>query len=228
MAVRPGQIGYAGYDAKDERVNIAEHGSKGVRYLGKRTIADAAVLCLVVLGVSACCTVHGFHTPKFLPASPALEGDATHVQAVSEHGSYGLRIERDGIVLRTQFPHACSSFDANPGVHMTALVTNLTGSMLRLDEDRVRFSRFPPHQRAQPDGTPLCFFSVEPAERQDGIWLIPAGATSKIHAVFGSPARTPGYVNLALEREDTGDEYVYGLKIARVPPLRRRTPARIR
>lgn len=204
------------------------HGSQGDPSPAKRAIADAAVLCLVVLGVSACCTVHRFHTPKFIPASPALEGDATHVQAVSDYGSYGLRIERDGIILRTQFPHAYSSFPANPGVYMTALVTNLTGSILRLDADRVRFSRFPPHRRAEPDGTPPSFFSVEPAERQDGIWLIPAGATSKIHAVFGSPDRTPGYVNLALEREDTGDEYVYGLKIARVPPLRRRTPARTR
>ena len=172
------------------------------------------IFLAAVLGILGCQSAVRFGFVRFEPGSPSLEGEATTVERMRAIEGAPFRIARDGITVQSQVGSAYIAPHINPGIQLTLLIENDSDATVSLVSDEMIFSRFPPYQEPAPEGTPLESVTVVPST-EEKVAAVPAHTTAKVHLAYPSPARTPGYMNLVLRREDTGVEYVYIFKVKR-------------
>jgi hypothetical protein len=178
----------------------------------RRTWTTAAVACGLLLFTTSCYTTAWFYAERVETSS---NGEAPVVTVRKEHNGKALRIDGEGVTLYTNVHPAYTPRLVNPGVMMSFVVENHALAPLTLDEEDVRFSRFPPHQEPKPEGVAPASVTVDPASEQEGVWTIPPTETVKVHTVFRSPARAPGYMSLVLRNAESGERKAFSFKIKR-------------
>ncbi len=183
-----------------------------------RTIALAVIGFIMLVNLSACSRVHRFHVVRYKAETTSDPAQNTSTETVTGKGRNLQTLSYDNAVITFQRAYAYAPWDKNPGVAVTLLIENRGDTELIIPSHEIVFNRFPPEKRSKGNDISPVLVTVEPGIERDGVWILPQNTTAKVHLVFRSPARTPGYLTLHTKPADAAEEKVFTFKITRIPP----------
>ncbi|HOJ34873.1 MAG TPA: hypothetical protein PKY35_08910 [Candidatus Hydrogenedentes bacterium] len=201
---------------QEHAVAAKQHGKRMIRIWAevKRCLADASFVLVTLIIFSSfllgCAYVHRFHVVRYSVESSS--------GVISGQGKNLHLMECDGIRVTFQRAYAHACWTKNPGVGLTLILENTTSNPVKVDTREISFSRFPARDAATQTAISPVYVWVEPAEQQGDVWEIAAKTTAKVHVVFQSPARTPGYVRLVVQKGSRDEQAVFTFKVTRIPP----------
>ena len=180
----------------------------------RSALGNGSFLFVTLMIVSSfqlgCAYVHRFHVVRYSVESPS--------GVISEQGRNLHLLECDGLCVTFQRAYAYACWTRNPGVGLTMILENTTSKPIQIDTQTISFSCFPPQEPSTQTGITPVYVSVDPAEQRGNLWEIAAKTTAKVHVAFQSPARTPGYVRLVVQKGSRDEYAIFTFKVTRIPP----------